>query len=197
MRISLLFGLVLIAVGLVALYQTKNGLLMSTIGQAYYAPPEESVALKTAFEDLGGQDAAESGYLLKQVARARVICTLQQTSEQPSQTATEAFRRLNLMMLGAGVNQLSPVIDPQVHYIGEIRPSLLRETVAWRTSRLSRGEVSRLDGLLHDLTAVKHPAYADLPLGEGFNHFAFRAMVEAMRTSGEAVNACVATGKSA
>ncbi len=197
MRMSVLFGLALIAVGFVALYQTKNGFLMSAIGQAYYAPPEESEALKAAFEDLGGQDAAESGYSLNQVARARVICTLRQTSEKPSQTATEAFRRLNLMMLGAGVNQLSPVIDPQVHYIGEIRRSLLRETVAWRTSSLSRGEVSRLDRLFHELTAIKHPAYADLPLGEGFNHFALRALVEAMRTSGQAVNECVATGKNA
>ncbi len=195
MRVSLLFGLALIAVGLVALYQTKNGFLMSTIGQAYYAPPDEPEALKAAFEDLGGQDAAESGFLLKQVARARVICTLQQTSEQPTQVATKAFRRLNLMMLGAGVNQQSPVIDPQVHYIGEIRRSLLRETVAWRTGNLSRGEVSRLDGLFHELTAIKHPAYTDLALGDGFNHFALRAMVEAMRTSGEVVNACVAEGK--
>lgn len=197
MRVSLLFGLALIAVGLVALYQTKNGFLMSTIGKAYYAPPEGPEALKAAFEDLGGQGAAESGYSLKQVARARVICTLRQTSEQPSQTATEAFRRLNLMMLGAGVGQLSPVIDPQVHFIGEIRRSLLRETTPWRTSRLTQGEISRLDELFHGLTAVKHPAYADLPLGDGFNHFALRAMVEAMRTSGEAVNACVATGKNA
>lgn len=197
MRISLLIGLALIAVGLVALYQTKNGFLMSTISKAYYAPPEEPEALKAAFEELGGQGAAESGYLLKQVARARVICTLRQTSEMPTLIATEAFHRLNLMMLGAGMNEQSPVIDPQVHYIGEIRRSLLRETVAWRTGFLSRGEVSRLDGLFHDLTAIKHPAYADLPLGDGFNHFGLRAMVETMRTYGEAVNACVATGKNA
>lgn len=197
MRVSLLIGLVLIAVGLVALYQTKNGFLMSTIAKAYYAPPEEPEALKAAFEDLGGQGAAESGYSLNQVARARVICTLRQTNEKPTKTATEAFRRLNLMMLGAGVNQLSSVIDPQVHYIGEIRRSFLRETAAWRTGYLSPGEVSRLDGLFHKLTAIKHPAYADLPLGDGFNHFGFRALVETMRTSGQAVNACVATGKNA
>lgn len=197
MRMYLLIGLALVAVGMVALYQTKNGFLMSMIGQAYYAPPEEPEALKAAFENLGEQGAAESGYLLRQVARARVICTLRQTSEQPTQVATEAFRRLNLMMLGAGMNRLSPVVDPQVHYIGEIRRSLLRETVAWRTSRLSRGEVSRLDGLFEDLTAIEHPAYADLPLGDGFNHFALRAMVETLRTSGEVVSECVASGKSA
>lgn len=195
MRISLLIGLVLIAIGLVALYQVKNGFLMSTIAQVYYDPPEDPDALKAAFDDLGEKRAAESGYLLKQVARARVICTLRQTSENPGSASTEAFHRLNLMMLGAGVNELSPVIDPEVHYIGEIRRSFLRETVSWRTSRLSRGEVSRLDGLFHKLTAIKHPAYADLPLGDGFNHFALRAMVEAMRASGEAVNACVADGK--
>ncbi len=195
MRMSLLIGLALIVVGLAALYQTKNGFLMSTIGGVYYSPPEEPEALKEAFEDLGAKGAAENGYLLHQVARARVICTLRQTSEQPTTVATEAFRRLNLMMLGAGVNELSPVIDPQVHYIGEIRRSLLRETAAWRTSRLTRGEVSRLDGLFEALTAIKHPIYADMPLGDGFNHFALRAMVEAMRTSGEAVNNCVVEGK--
>ena len=197
MRMSLLFGLLLIGVGLVALYQTKNGFLMSTIGKAYYAPPAEPEALKAAFDDLGGQEAAESGYSLQQVARARVICTLRQTREQPTETAREAFRRLNLMMLGAGVGQLSPVIDPEVHYIGEIRRSFLRETAPWRTSGLTRGEVTRLDGIFHTLTAIKHPAYADLRLGDGFNHFALRAMVEAMRSSGEAVNACVAEGKKA
>ncbi len=197
MRASLLFGLVLIAVGLIALYQTKNGFLMSTIGQAYYAPPEEPEALQAAFEDLGTQGAAENGYSLKQVAQARVICTLQQTSEKPTRTATEAFRRLNLMMLGAGVGQLSPVIDPQVHFIGEIRRSLLRETAPWRSGRLSRGEINRLDELFRNLTAIKHPAYSDLPLGDGFNHFALRAMVEALRLSGEAVSTCVATGKNA
>ena len=196
MRVSLLIGLVLIAVGLVALYQVKNGFLMSNIAKAYYAPPAEPEALRAAFDELGNRGAAEKGYLLKQVAEARVICTLRQTSENPSPASTEAFRRLNLMMLGAGVNELSPVVDPQVHYIGEIRRSFLRETAPWRTSRLSRGEVSRLDGLFHELTAVKHPIYADLPLGDGFNHFALRALVDALRKSGEAVNDCVAGGKS-
>lgn len=195
MRVSLLIGLALIAIGMVALYQVKNGFLMSNIAKVYYAPPAEPEALKAAFDDLGDKDAAGSGYLLKQVARARVICTLRQTGEKPGQVSTEAFRRLNLMMLGGGVNEPSPVVDPQVHYIGEIRRSFLRETAAWRTSRLSRGEVARLDELFHNLTAIKHPAYADLPLGDGFNHFALRAMVEAMRNAGEAVNACVAEGK--
>ena len=197
MRISVLIGIALVAVGLVALYQVKNGFLLSTIGKFYYAPPTEHEALKLAFEDLGAKDAAESGYLLSQVARARVICTGRHMNEQPTDVAAEAFRRLNLMLLGAGVNQLSSVVDPQVHYIGEIRRSYLRETAAWWTSRLTRGEVSRLDGLFETLTAIKHPIYADLPLGDGFNHFALRAMVEAMRASGEAVNKCVAEGKTA
>ena len=120
---------------------------------------------------------------------------MRQTNEQPNEVSAEAFRRLNLMMLGAGVGEFSSVIDPSVHYIGEIRGSLLRETTAWRTGELSRGEVSRLDGLFENLTAVEHPAYADLPLGDGFNHFVLKALVEAMRDAGEAVNACVATGK--
>lgn len=196
MRMSLLIGLALIAVGVIALYQVKNGFLMSTIAKAYYAPPTEAEALQAAFEDLGGKGGAESGYLLKQVARARVVCTLRQTSEKPGSASTEAFRRLNLMMLAAGVNEMSPVVDPQVHYIGEIRRSFLRETAPWGANSLSRGEVSRLDELFHNLTAVKHPAYSDLPLGDGFNHFALRAMVEAMRVSGDAVNQCVADQKS-
>ena len=198
MRLPLLIGIALIAIGLAALYQTKNGFLMSSIGKAYYAPPpEEHEALKAAFKDLGAKGAAENGYLLRQVARARVICAMRQTNEQPNAVSAEAFRRLNLMMLGAGVGEFSSVIDPSVHYIGEIRGSLLRETTAWRTGALSRGEVSRLDGLFENLTAVKHPAYADLPLGDGFNHFVLKALVEAMRDAGEAVNACVATGKNA
>lgn len=196
MRVSLLIGLALIAVGVVALYQVKNGFLMSNIAKVYYAPPTEPEALKAAFDALGNKGGAEKGYLLKQVAQARVNCTLRQTTESPGPVSTEAFRRLNLMMLGAGVNELSPVVDPRVHYIGEIRRTYLRETAAWRTSRLTRGEVSRLDGLFHQLTAIKHPAYADLPLSDGFNHFALRAMVEAMRNAGEAVNACVAERKS-
>ena len=76
MRVSLLIGLALIAIGMVALYQVKNGFLMSNIAKVYYAPPAEPEALKAAFDDLGDKDAAGSGYLLKQVARARVICTL-------------------------------------------------------------------------------------------------------------------------
>lgn len=39
MRLPLLIGIALIAIGLAALYQTKNGFLMSSIGKAYYAPP--------------------------------------------------------------------------------------------------------------------------------------------------------------
>ena len=70
MRVSLLIGLVLIAVGLVALYQVKNGFLMSNIAKAYYAPPAEPEALRAAFDELGNRGAAEKGYLLKQVAEA-------------------------------------------------------------------------------------------------------------------------------
>ena len=195
MRVSLLIGLALIAVGVIALYQVKNGFLMSNIAKVYYAPPADAEDLKTAFDDLGNRGAAENGYFLKQIARARVICTLRQTSEKPGPASTEAFRRLNLMMLAAGVNELSPIVDPQVHYVGEIRRSFLRETTPWRTGSLSRGEVSRLDEIFDGLTAIEHPAYLDLPLGDGFNHYALRAMVEALRTSGEAVNACVAEGK--
>ncbi len=92
MRMSLLIGLALIVVGFAALYQTRNGFLMSTIGGVYYSPPEESEALQAAFEDLGAKDAAENGYLLHQVAWARMICTLRQTGEQLTTVATEAFR---------------------------------------------------------------------------------------------------------
>ena len=197
MRASVLIGLALVAVGFVALYQVKNGFLMSSLSQAYYAPPEDPADLQPAFEKLGGMEAADGGFYLRQIAQARIICTLRQTTELPEDAAIEAFRRLNLMLLGAGVNSLSPVIDPQIHYIGEIRRSYLRETATWRPWRLNNGEQSRMDDLFEALTAIKHPAYADLPLGDGFNHYALRAMVTAMRDKGEAVHTCVDEAKAA
>ena len=44
MRVSLLIGLALIAVGVIALYQVKNGFLMSNIAKVYYAPPADAEA---------------------------------------------------------------------------------------------------------------------------------------------------------
>ena len=68
------------------------------------------------------------------------------------------------------------MIDPQIHYIGEIRRSYLRETATWSTRRLNNGEQSQMVELFEALTAIKHPAYADLPLDDGFNHYALRAI---------------------
>ena len=107
MRASVLIGLALVAVGFVALYQVKNGFLMSSLSVAYYAPPEDPAELQPAFDELGGIEAADGGFYLRQIAQAWIVCTLRQMTELPEDAAIEAFRRLNLMLLGAGVNSLS------------------------------------------------------------------------------------------
>ena len=51
MRVSILIGLVLVAVGVGALYQVRNGFFMATVGAVTYAPPSDS-------EELGSEQNA-------------------------------------------------------------------------------------------------------------------------------------------
>ncbi len=65
MRATVLIGLALVAVGFAALYQVKNGFLMSSLSLAYYSPPEDPAELQPAFDELGGIEAADGGFYLR------------------------------------------------------------------------------------------------------------------------------------
>lgn len=190
MRISILIGLGLVVIGFVALYQVKNGFLMSAMGHVTYAPPEDHDELRAAFRSLAAEEASTPGHTLGATASARAQCALQLSGLTAPAEVREAFQRFNLMMLGAGVGSSAPVIDPEAHYIAEIQRTYVREAAAWRQSRLSNGEALRLRNIFATMSAKDHPVYADLDLGAGFAYQDFRTMVDAMERGGEDFMKC-------
>lgn len=185
-------GVLLVALGALALFQVRNGFFLSMVGRATYAPPEEPAAIEAAFRDLAALESKTPGVTLGQVAAARVDCVRTFSGKNFGDGTVKAFTRLNLMLLGAGVDAFAPVVEPQAFRITELRPDFTQDTVAWLGSEMTSNERRNLDNILAGLVDPEHPAYVGIDFSAGFTQFDFSAMVEVMMRGGEAFHGCVA-----
>ncbi|MEM7267860.1 MAG: hypothetical protein AAF401_01265 [Pseudomonadota bacterium] len=190
MRVSILIGLGLVVLGAGALYQVRNGFFMATIGAVTYSPPAGAEALDVAFRDLAASTPIQSDATLGQIADARATCVQSLGGKPAKAKVAEAFRRFNLMLLGAGSKSTSSVVDPQAHYVSEIRRSLVNIAAPWRDTELTEPERRRLSDVITVMTSVDHPVYADLDLAGGFLQSDLRDLANIIQFNGRALYDC-------
>lgn len=192
MRTTILMGLLLVALGALALFQVRNGYFLSMVGRATYSPPSDPAEMQAAFDRLAALESKTPGVTLGDIAAARVTCARIFSGKQFDPNAVRAFTRLNLMMLGAGVDAFTPVVAPQAFRITEIRPDFTQDATDWKDKVLTVAERRRLDDILSQLVRPDHPAYGGIDFSSGFTQFDFSAMVEVMMRGGRAFHECVA-----
>ena len=103
----------------------------------------------------------------------------------------DALRRLNLVLLGVGVNSTSPVIEPNARRVTEIRSDLTRDAGEWTARELREREAERLADVMDGLMDPEHRMYAGLNLSSSFGHIDLRNYVEALVAGGEGLHRCV------
>ncbi|MEL7465726.1 MAG: hypothetical protein AAFN79_16780 [Pseudomonadota bacterium] len=192
MRMSILIGLVLVVLGGAALYQIRNGFFMYAAGHLTHWPPSEPADIAAEFTKLEAESSETLGISLGQVANARVACASDVMGASPNETVAKAFRRLNLVLLGVGVNSYSPVIPPNARRMTELRRDLTRDSRPWREPDLNSAASKQLDDVIDELTAAENGIYVGLDLISNFGHLDFTRYVEAMMKGGEPFHLCVA-----
>ena len=195
MRMSMFIGLILVALACVTLYQTRNGFFMFLVGHATHFPPDDPGEIETAFENLAAEESETIGVSLGAVAAARRACVSAFVGSPPQGVVAAAFRRLNLILLGVGVNSPSPLIPPDARRLTELQGDLTRDARAWREPTLNIREERKLDEVVEDLLEPENEIYRGLGLAESFGHSDLRNYFEAMMAGGETFNICVAERK--
>lgn len=182
------FGLILM--GLVALYQMRNGALLYAYQHLYYAPPKVT-ELPYAFADLAETQSTISGTTLGDVATARLLCAEEFLGARPPLAAEVAFHRINLMLLGAGLGAKSPVVDPTAHFVVELRGDLGRSTAVYRTTPPAQKKIDALVQRLGEVSAIDHPVFDDLRLTVDQHRGGVMVLVEALVSGGPTYHECV------
>lgn len=190
MRLLIATGSLLVLAGGVALFVLRNGFFMYLIGHLTYAPPETPEGVAAAFASLSAESSETPGVTLGALADARVDCL---GGAAPA-TVEKAFRRINLVLLGAGADSLSPVISPEARRTPEIRPDLTRVD-AHRPRALSPRNNARVEAVLEALADPGAPIYRGLDLSKAFAASELRRLVETMETSDDNFQYCVANAR--
>lgn len=191
---SLLIGICLVSLAGAALYQGKNGFFRASISSLSYEPPSDPAEIPPVFDELGDYESLASGVPLVNVAEARLTCARLYSGVKDNPDAETAFMRLNLMLLAAGAEVKSNIIDPDIHYLAEIRRDLAQDKYLWREPKLNEKQTEALEAALRNLTSAEHPVFADLDM-TGENYTDFSRLADAMMAGGEALNKCVERGK--
>ncbi|MEO1612356.1 MAG: hypothetical protein AAFU55_08400 [Pseudomonadota bacterium] len=189
---SILIGLVLVVLGGAALYQIRNGFFMYAAGHLTHWPPSEPSEVASAFDALAAETSETQGFTLGDVADARASCATDLIGGAPNEIVAEAFERLNLVLLGVGVNSYSPMIPPNARRMTELRRDLTRDSRPWREPDLNAAAAKQFDEVVDDLTDAENGIYAGLDLVSNFGHLDFTRYVEAMLDGGEPFHRCVA-----
>lgn len=192
MRMSILIGFVLVVLGGAALYQIRNGFFMYAAGHLTHWPPAEPSEVASEFDALAAEMSETQGFTLDDVATARMSCAGDIIGASPNETVAGAFRRLNLILLGVGVNSFSPMIPPDARRMTELRRDLTRDSRPWREPALNSAAAKQFDEVMDDLTDAENRIYAGLDLVSNFGHLDFMKYVEAMLKGGEPFHLCVA-----
>jgi hypothetical protein len=189
-----MIGIGLILVGLVTLFQMRNGALLYAYQQVFYAPPA-AAELPVAFAKLAENDSYASGTTLGDVATARLLCAEELLGARPPLVAEVAFQRVNLMLLGAGYSYRSPVIDPTAHYVVELSGDLGRDNAVFRTTPPAQKKVDTLIKRLGQIAAIDHLLFDDLRLTSKQHRGGLMVLVEALVSGGQPYYDCVVDRK--
>lgn len=196
MRMSMFVGLILITMGGTTLYQIRNGFFMYVVGQFTYWPPSDPAAVGAAFGDLAAETSETPGVSLGDVAEARLSCISEFAGDAPKSQVGDALHRLNLVLLGVGVNSTSPVIEPNARRLTELRADLTRDARDWRERELREREEARLSDVMEGLMDPEHRMYDGLDLAASFGHLDLRNYVNVLLAGGEALHDCVKSRRS-
>lgn len=181
MRLLFATGSLLLLTGGAVFYFFFHGALVGLIGHLTYDPDMSEARTAAAFERLAMAPSDMPGVTIGAIAEARRACL---AGDAPA-PADEAFRRLNLVMLGAGVESLSPVISP-----------------AARRAALARPDIAHGDGHWDDLVAATDaaaiaalgdpdaPIYHGLDLSAATTRSALRRLMTTMAAGGDALRKC-------
>lgn len=183
MRLSLAIGVSLVAMGVLALYVLRNGFFMFLIGHAIHAPPKDPEALAAAFERLAEERADTPGMRVGEIAAARGLCLAAGADPR----AAEAFRRVNLVLAGAGAGSLSPLIPPIVRRVPELRPDLTGLAPQPRAARQAATVAQALDALADPEAEI----HLGLDLAGGFARLDLRSLVAALDAGGDGLAECM------
>ena len=184
MRLSLAIGVSLVTIGALALYVLRNGFFMFVLGHATYGPPSDPVALAAAFDRLARERSETPGMRVGDLADARASCLAAGARKE----AQEAFRRVNLILVGAGSGSLSDVIPPLARRVPELRPDL-----TGLAGRPARGgpEADLVRDALDELTDPEAPIHRGIDLSDGFAQLDLRSLVAALMAGGDRLADCV------
>jgi len=190
-RATILVGIILVAFGATILYQTRNGFFMYAVGWTMYGPPADEQALAAAFEELSEAESMTAGVTLGAVASARVDCATSLLGYAPNDAARTAFHRLNLMMLGAGMNVQSNVIDPNAYRVTELRRDLTRNAVEWQDEALTTQQRDRLREVFAEMIYAESRSFTDLGLQNNHGALELSRMAEIAVDGGKTYFDCV------
>ena len=191
MRATIIIGLILVALGATALYQTRNSFFMYVVGHATYFPADEDAALVAQFDELGEERTSIGIVPLRVVVDAQVRCVREVSGKALTPLVEAAFRRFGLVLLGAGKNSFSPVIPPNARKIPELRRDLTMPDREYRPTLLAEAEANQLDELIDELTRPDHKIYQGINLSTNFAHLELRQQVTAVLNSGQGFHTCV------
>lgn len=187
-------GLILIALGAVALYQIRNGFFMYVVGHGTYWPAGGDAELATEFDELGDERTSIGIVPLNTVVDTQLRCATAISGQTLPAGAEAGFRRLSLVLLGAGKNSLSSVIPPDARRIPELRRDITMPDRAYRAPDLDTSQDTKLRDLISDLTEPDHKIYQGIGLAENFGHLDLIKQVNAILNSGEEFHSCVQRG---
>ncbi|MEM7545013.1 MAG: hypothetical protein AAF367_05705 [Pseudomonadota bacterium] len=190
MRTTILAGLIMIAIGASALYQTRNGFFMFMVGHATYWPPTAADAVQSEFDALGEVKTSIKEVRLADAAAAQAICVERLSGQSLPAGAARAFERFNLVLLGAGQNALSPIIPPDVRRVPELRRDLTQPDRDYYDPDLRARDEKKLRAVIDDLSEPEHAIYTGLDLRASFGHIDLKNQVEALLNAGERLHQC-------
>ncbi|MEX2517696.1 MAG: hypothetical protein WD969_00015 [Paracoccaceae bacterium] len=175
MRLMITIGAILAFVGVAALFVFRNGFLMLALGYLLYAPPDDDATLAAAFDDLAAERSATPGMTLGVAADARITCF----APMAPGAVRAAFRRVNLVLLGAGSVSYSGVIPPETRRLPALRPDLV-ELGGPRPDSLTPAEAESVNDALKVLNAPDTPIFKGIAFDDPEGRRELRGLVEAL-----------------
>lgn len=152
MRLVLSLGSMVIFLGMGFLWFFWHAWFIWLVSHATFFPPDDPDDIGHEFALLAAQESNVPGVTIGDIAQAHVQCI------PPGQPAVVrvAFRRVNLVLVGAGAESLSPLISPDVHRLEWLRPDLTGED-GTDPPPLSKAERERVNQVLEDLSKPDSP----------------------------------------
>lgn len=175
MRLVTTICALLALVGLAAIFFLRNGLFMFALGYLLYSPPDDERSLASAFESLAAEWSSTPGMTLGVEADARLSCF----APGATPAVGVAFRRVNLVLLGAGAVSYSGLIPPEIRRLPGLRPDLV-ELGGPRPPSLAQEETESVDAAQSVLMAPDAPIFLGIALHGNGDRRALDALIDTL-----------------